>query len=470
MIIPRNLIRKLSVLILLLPAVAGSMAQTIFIEGSSNVFRKRIIRLSAYEDLLTRREVTLAAALIDENGFFSMQAGLRDTQQLCLSIGLRKFYFIGIPGMRYHCLAGNDSINPDESILPTTAQTLDISFTRLPDTDPNRIILSFDSIYSGFLAKHSATLLSSRARDLYDSLTGLTAGVYQANREDFTTQYLYYIMAGLEGMVHRWPDAVIYDKYLKNKPVLYYNPAYMEFFTGFFTAYLSSKSGSLQARDLLVPVNDLKDLSALTDSLGKDSLLRNERIREMVLIMGLGELYHNPEYKRENVRYLLDRICHQSKFPGHRVMAFNMISKLEHLAKGTAAPVFSLSDQTGREINLTDYRGKWVYLGFFTTWCESCLAELKAGSHYLDKYGEKLVMLNVCCDENEAVYHHFIRTHKFIRWPVMFLNDSFEIIHEYQVYSYPLYVLIDPEGNIYQYPALQAGSRITSVFDDILNH
>ncbi len=469
MIIYKVLIRRL-LTALMIPAFTGLIAQTTVIEGHSNIFRDRIIRLSASEDLLTRREVIIAAALIDNKGSFNMQAELRDTQQVCLSIGLRRFYFIAIPGMHYHCQVGDDSLNRDDAILPATAQVLPVTFTSLPDRDPNSFILAFDSMYSAFLAKHAGTLISSRAKGLFDSISAVSEGRFNAGKTDFTGNYMYYMMAGLEGMVHRWPDAVIFDRYLKNRPVLYNNPAYMEFFSDFFSSYLSQKTASLKPGDLLVPVNELKSLAALTDSLGKDSLLRNERIRELVLIMGLGAFYHDPAYNQENVRYLLNRIHQVSKFPEHRVMAGNMLHKLTQLSKGTAAPVFSLTDQAGTEISLSDYPGKWIYLGFFTTWCESCLAELKAGSHYLDKYGEKLVILNVCCDENEAVYHNFIRTHKFIRWPVMFLADSFEIVHDYQAYSYPLYVLIDPEGKIYQYPALQAGTRITSVFDYILNH
>jgi cytochrome c biogenesis protein CcmG/thiol:disulfide interchange protein DsbE len=84
-------------------------------------------------------------------------------------------------------------------------------------------------------------------------------------------------------------------------------------------------------------------------------------------------------------------------------LAFGVVwlqsSKYEPLVVGMSAPDFSLPDLQGKKQQLSDYRGKVVFLNFWATWCKPCKEEMPSMQVLWENLKkEDFVMLAVSMD------------------------------------------------------------------------
>jgi peroxiredoxin len=112
---------------------------------------------------------------------------------------------------------------------------------------------------------------------------------------------------------------------------------------------------------------------------------------------------------------------------------------------GSPAPEIVLKDLQGRDVKLSDLRGKVVLVNFWATWCKPCKEEMPAMQASYDKLRDKgFVVLAVNELEDTARVAEHIRTHGHTFEVVMDHNN--EVANMYGVVGLPASFLIDPQG------------------------
>jgi peroxiredoxin len=90
-----------------------------------------------------------------------------------------------------------------------------------------------------------------------------------------------------------------------------------------------------------------------------------------------------------------------------------------------AAPNFTLKDADGRNVSLSDYKGKVVLLNFWATWCGPCKLEIPWFVEFEQKYKDRgFAVLGVSMDEDgwEVVKPYLAKTK--VNYRILLGNDD----------------------------------------------
>ena len=112
------------------------------------------------------------------------------------------------------------------------------------------------------------------------------------------------------------------------------------------------------------------------------------------------------------------------------------------------APDFTLTDLNGKNVSLTEFRGKIVILDFWATWCPPCILEIPHFIELQDKYRDMgFAMVGISLDQaGIEVVKTFAQKYK-INYPIL-MNDGQVHIAYGGISSIPTTFVIDPAGNI----------------------
>lgn len=112
------------------------------------------------------------------------------------------------------------------------------------------------------------------------------------------------------------------------------------------------------------------------------------------------------------------------------------------------APEFRLPDLHGRTHQLSDYRGKIVFLNLWATWCPPCREEMPSMERLYHRLrDDEFVMLAISQDEqiNEAV-RPFVEQMR-LSFPIL-LDPQGKVPPKYGVTGYPETFIIDRAGRV----------------------
>lgn len=109
---------------------------------------------------------------------------------------------------------------------------------------------------------------------------------------------------------------------------------------------------------------------------------------------------------------------------------------------------FALPSLSGDEVRLSDFRGKWILLNFWATWCGPCREEMPSMEKLYQEFKDQnFVILAISIDQEEmGVVAHFADAFH-LSFPIL-LDPKQVTTSTYAVNSIPTTYVVDPNGMI----------------------
>lgn len=199
-------------------------------------------------------------------------------------------------------------------------------------------------------------------------------------------------------------------------------------------------------------------LSQMPKSLEKDQLLSFQLLKMMNLIKDenqRNQLFNNQLSGFQNSKY--------------KIFLNNQLKVINNQQKGKPFPVIIFEDESGKKESLAKFKGKYVIIDLWATWCAPCRETSPVFEYQANKYSynDKIVFLSASIDSDKNKWKLDLKNKKYavVQW---WISDP-NVLNFLGVEAIPRFMIIDPEGNIYNANLPRPDeTNFTNIVNDII--
>ena len=144
------------------------------------------------------------------------------------------------------------------------------------------------------------------------------------------------------------------------------------------------------------------------------------------------------------------------------------LSESPSLTSGDPAPEVEIELIDGSVISIDEFRGRYLFLNFWATWCSPCLGEmpqLHAANQRFRSPGLEMVSLSV--DDEVAAVQRWREGHWKMPWHNALVKDANSgVLDAFKVNRFPTNILVGPDGSVIASGNLTVGDRLLETLEE----
>lgn len=420
--------------------------------GTEQVFYK-------YSDRITMLREEVFKINIDKSGNFAVSFQVKRPTYVFTEAGIYHAYFYVEPGSNYEILLPEkadktpaDKLNPFFEYLP-----VHIGVKGMQKQDLNYLVMDFDYFYDQYLDESLFDIYTKGLESNVDTFINEINQHFNYAKNPFFDAYKKYRYAGLRYLAYQRNRPEISFRNYTHDSVWYENPAYMDLFNelykDFFDNLLNDRIlGEILGARLYYEVHMGHSISNIKKLFAVLVELRNDQLREMVILKGIHDAFYNVNYAWAPLLLTLDSLCIVTKYPEHKLIGQNIADKVLNMSPGTVAPPFMFPDSSGKSVKLSDYRNEFVYLNFINSQSYTSQQQLPLLQTLYNKHNQYFRIITVVTDENVQEAKEYFSHYKY-PWEFVYSGGDQKVADYYKLKTYPAYFLIGPSGILMMSPA-----------------
>lgn len=444
--------RFLTLTAILLSLTQYAFAATAIVKGHAKGYEGRTLVFRTYADPLSRLAVDLVSTTVTQEGTFSFEAEVDQVTHVTVDLSFYVGHLYLEPSARYEVSLPPFRLRPDADRFNPYYEPRQVSLIINSATSPlNAAVASLNSAFADIYYPSAVRLVRKHDRRLADKLIlRLDSAVRAINCQlPFFRQQAQFLRARIYATPRLNASRHVLATFYAGKPLALNVPAYWQTIDMLSPDILNvSPYPDIKNNIKKLLASNSPSVAELSSILARDTLFANSTpLREALIVKAITDAYYSNGISEGRADSLLTNAARSLHTKAVRLMAANVYAKKNRLRAGLPAPDFSITDNKGNEVKLSDFRGRFLYLCFMHSKNYECVKAMPLLDNIAQAHRDNLDVVCLFTDDQTDNLFKQVAQNGY-HWRALSYISFQRVMADYQVEALPTYFLIAPDGCI----------------------
>lgn len=126
-----------------------------------------------------------------------------------------------------------------------------------------------------------------------------------------------------------------------------------------------------------------------------------------------------------------------------------VVKELDKREINSDVPDFAVADINNQQVSLTQFKGKYVLINFWASWCIPCVEKIPTLKQYYSSYNKDgFEIINISVDQKKQAWTNGVKKFKLETFYNLLVNDKLRSKFSNNISPIPSEILVSPDGKL----------------------